>query len=262
MDESEKRARSVVARRQQQHHTTPTTNITLQNKTPQHRPNRIINDFMMVVAAGLSARNSNLNLVSGGLGQATTSSGVVLPKHLDFSFRDRSDVTAKRRFQVKVPYGLMIVLALVFLILPGLIFIHKELHIHDEHYQSHFKTEKYINVDTKGVWDNFRLATTTDGIVQHEVGENATTTREQTRIKEEYHSGDFTSDLHNYTLAKSVAGKNQPNPLPSTMDHYNIIAEFTEGGMNGDESYDHNLAHDDESSVEVNSASIDQGNHD
>jgi len=106
---------------------------------------------MAGVAAGLSSRN---NLIA--------TSGTVLPKYLDFSFRDRTDASAKRRFQVKVPCRLMAILALVFLIVPGLVFLHREIHIHEDHYQYHFKQEHYVNVNTKDVWDNFRLVTTDD----------------------------------------------------------------------------------------------------
>jgi len=69
----------------------------------------------------------------------------------------------------------MVVLTLVFLILPGLIFIQRELHIHD-HNTSHYKTEKFVNVDTKEVWNDFRLATTTekDAVVQQGAGETTT----------------------------------------------------------------------------------------
>jgi hypothetical protein len=93
-----------------------------------------------------------------------------LPKHLDFSYRDPSDATAKRRFQVKVPTKILIVLALVFLFIPGLIFLHKEMHIHEDHYESHFKTEKYIHVNTDEVFSKFRFATNqtdTTTTIQH-----------------------------------------------------------------------------------------------
>ena len=60
-------------------------------------------------------------------------------------------------------------------------------------------------------------------------------------------------------MAKSVVVKNQTNPL---MDQYRSGEEFTEGVMSGDTSHDHNSAHGDESSLEANSASLDQENHD
>lgn len=84
---------------------------------------------------------------------------VALPQHLDFSYRDPSDATAKRRFQVKVPTKLLGALALVFILIPGLIFLHKEIHIHEDHYESHFRTEKYIDVNTDEMFSKFRLAT-------------------------------------------------------------------------------------------------------
>jgi len=257
MDESEKRGRRAVARRQQQHNTdssSPATNFSQQTKNPQHRPRRKMSDFMMGVATGMSARNNN----------AATSSSAVLPTHFDFSYRDKKDATAKRRFQVKVPYRLMVILALVFLFIPGMMFVHKELHIHDDYYVNHHKTEKYVNVNTKEVWDNFRVATTTDDIdiVQHgvtgNVTGNTTTSQQQQTIRED-HSFNVTSDLYNYTVAKSVVVTNQTNPL---MDQYRSGEEFTEGVMSGDTSHYHNSAHGDESSLEANSTSLDQENHD
>jgi hypothetical protein len=99
---------------------------------------------------------------------------VALPQHLDFSYRDPSDATAKRRFQVKVPTKLLGVLALIFILIPGLIFLHKEIHIHEDHYESHFRTEKYIHVNTDEMFSKFRLATnqtdattTTTSTIQH-----------------------------------------------------------------------------------------------
>ena len=216
-----------------------------------------MSDFMMGVATGLNTRNNN----------ALASSSAVLPTHFDFSYRDKKDVTAKRRFQVKVPYRLMVILALVFLLIPGMMFVHKELHIHDDYYVNHFKTEKYVNVNTKEVWDNFRVATTIDDvdIVQHGVTGNLTgntTTSQQQQTIREDHSYNVTSDLHNYTVAKSVVVKNQTNPLATTMDQYRSGEELTEGAMSGDTSHNHNSAHGDKSSLETNSASLDQERHD
>jgi hypothetical protein len=216
-----------------------------------------MSDFLMGVATGLSTRNNN----------AAGSASAVLPKHVDFSYRDRKDVTAKRRYQVKVPCRLMVILALVFVLFPGLIFIHKELHIHDDYSMTHFKTEKYVNVNTKEVWDSFLVATTTDDIdiVQHgvtgNVTGNATTSQQQQKIQED-HSYNVTSDLHNYTVEKSVVVKNQTNPLLTTMDQYRSGQEFTEGVMSGDTSHDHNSALDDESTLKANTASLNQENYD
>ena len=99
-----------------------------------------------------------------------------IPRHIDISYRDKTDVSAKRRFQVKVPFRLMTILGLVFLLLPFLVFLHKELHMHEDQYISHYKSENYAHVNTKDVWNNFKRATTTDDAVQEEVKVNATNT--------------------------------------------------------------------------------------
>lgn len=157
MDESEKRGPRMLARRQQQQaqinqhqqlqkHSSasvsaslfPTT-LPFYNRISQQRPKRKLSD--------------------------QTSIG--LPEHLDFSFRDFSDATAKRRFQVKVPCRLLLVLILVFLLIPGLIFLYKEFHIHENHFESHYKTEKYINVKTDEVFLSFRQATANQTTAVH-----------------------------------------------------------------------------------------------
>lgn len=250
MEESEKRGRSVFARRQQQqlqqHIASPTTtNISSQNK--EYRPKRNgVSDFMSGVAAGLTARKNN------------PSSSVVLPKHLDFSFRDKSDVSAKRRFQVKFPCRLMVVLTLVFLIVPGLIFVHKELHIHEDHFGSHYKTEKYVNVNTKDVWDNFRLVTTNDEIkVQHGVGVNATTSEPQHKLLNDQSGVVTSSNLLNTTVPKLEA-KNQTNPSSTTVGQVQFSHDVREGETSGlVDTMDHAKdPHDG-----VNSAPLGHGEH-
>jgi hypothetical protein len=60
----------------------------------------------------------------------------------------------KKRFQVRLPGRLLFVLALIFLVLPILIFLHKEAHIHN-HDSAHYKAEKFINVDTESIFNQF-----------------------------------------------------------------------------------------------------------
>jgi len=180
MDETEKRGRhnNVVARRQQQLQQQTSsfsaslipTALPFNNKISQQRTKRKLSDH-----------------------------SIALPQHLDFSFRDHSDATAKRRFQVKVPCRLLAVLSLVFIIVPGLIFLQKEMHIHEDHYESHFKTEKYVNVKTEEVFSvwKFRMATT-----------NQTTVVQD---DEEYPSTDTSSILIIPTSIEPVVANNTNN---------------------------------------------------
>jgi hypothetical protein len=75
----------------------------------------------------------------------------------------------QRKFHVDIPSRLLIVLAMIFLIVPILIFLHKEAHIHEDHHRSHYKTEKFVNVDTESVLSQFRVNITTkeDAIHEH-----------------------------------------------------------------------------------------------
>jgi hypothetical protein len=66
----------------------------------------------------------------------------------------------KRKFQVEIPSRLLIILAMVFLIAPILIFLHKEAHIHEDHDRAHYKAEKFVNVDTDAVLSQFRANAT------------------------------------------------------------------------------------------------------
>ena len=204
----------------------------------------------------IGAGNNATNLLSGGAQAAA--SAVVLPKHLDFSFRDKHDATAKRRYQVKVPCRLMAVLALVFLVVPGFVFLHKELHIHDDHHESHFKAEKYVNVDTKHVWDTFRLATTNQTQTQTAgAGIEETMSQQQTtqdEEKEDHASGGASSELLSYPKAMEsvVVVKNQ------TIDHHNH--DLTEGENSGDKGDERKPAHDDSLGLNI-SPSTDEHEH-
>jgi hypothetical protein len=73
------------------------------------------------------------------------------PSILQYSVRDKSDASAKRRYNVNIPTRMITILVLVFMIAPLLIFFYKEVHIHDELNQPHFKPEKFVNVDTHDV---------------------------------------------------------------------------------------------------------------
>jgi hypothetical protein len=70
---------------------------------------------------------------------------------LQYSVRDKSDAAAKRRYNVNIPSRMIAVLVLVFMIAPLMTFFYKEVHIHDEHHQPHYKSEKFVNVDTQDV---------------------------------------------------------------------------------------------------------------
>jgi hypothetical protein len=62
----------------------------------------------------------------------------------------------QKRFQVRLPSRLLIILALIFLVLPVLIFLRKEAHIHEDHHDTaHYKAEKFINVDTESILNQF-----------------------------------------------------------------------------------------------------------
>mmetsp|Transcript_27069 Transcript_27069/g.59705 ORF Transcript_27069/g.59705 Transcript_27069/m.59705 type:complete len:323 (-) Transcript_27069:1329-2297(-) len=236
MEESEKRGRNVVARRQPQQGTPNfplPTSILPQTKPSQHRGRRNMSDFMAGVAAGLSTNNKSKNL-GALLGQANTSSGGVLPKHVDFSFRDRNDASGKRRFQVKVPCRLMIVTALVFLIFPGLVFIHKELHIHESQYGRHFKTENYVNVDTKGVWDNFKLATTDEDAHDELEVDLDTGQLRQKESKDEDRLGGVVSNIEELLVAEAPPSSS----LVEARNHTNHIRIIEQSYLDEESSND------------------------
>lgn len=192
MEDSEKRSRGVFARRQQQQPMTP-PRVIIEPDSPR-KNRRKVSDFMSGVAAALNARKNNL------MGQTPTS----IPRHIDISYRDKKDVTAKRRFQVKVPFRLMAILGLVFLLIPFMVFLHKEMHIHEEQYVSHYKSESYANVNTKDVWDKFKKATTTDDGVQEGVKINTTISEQQIQLDQ-----DNSSEQHNRNGTISDAHENE-----------------------------------------------------
>ena len=98
----------------------------------------------------------------------------LLPKNVllkQFNVRDKTDASGKRRlFQVNVPPKLMMLLGLVFLAVPLLLFLYKEVHIHDiDEHHVHFKPEKFLNVDTEDVFSQLRkYNTTTTSTTQEE----------------------------------------------------------------------------------------------
>ena len=69
--------------------------------------------------------------------------------------QDKSDVSAKNKFQDKEPTRMLIILALVFVVVPVLIFLYKEAHIHENHHEATFKTKKFQNLPTS-IFSNFR----------------------------------------------------------------------------------------------------------
>ena len=81
--------------------------------------------------------------------------GFLIPSIFKIKVQDKSDVSAKKKFQVNVPTRLLAILALVFLVIPVLIFLKKEAHIHERHDEAHFKPEKFVNVDTKDAMKHF-----------------------------------------------------------------------------------------------------------
>lgn len=254
MEDSEKRGLGVFARRQQQQQrsmTPPRVIVSRRQQhqrstipprikvepppSPQRKTRRKVSDFMMGVAAALSARKSN--------DMAQTP----IPRHIDISYRDKTDVSAKRRFQVKVPFRLMTILGLVFLILPFLVFLHKELHMHEDQYISHYKSENYAHVNTKDVWDNFKQATTTDDAVQEEVKVNATISKQQIQLEEENPDG-FASGVQqeqNRTGTRSDAQENETTKGETQVQEHDL----------GDSP------NADESPQEAGSIALDQGDH-
>ena len=78
-----------------------------------------------------------------------------IPSMFKIKLQDKSDVSAKKKFQVKVPTRMLIILALVFVVVPVLIFLYKEAHIHENHHEAHFKTKKFIGVDSKDTFKHF-----------------------------------------------------------------------------------------------------------
>jgi hypothetical protein len=67
----------------------------------------------------------------------------------------KSDATAKKKFQVNVPTRLLSILGLVFLLIPVLVFLYKEAHIHEDRHKAHYHAEKFVNVDSKHAMAHF-----------------------------------------------------------------------------------------------------------
>jgi hypothetical protein len=94
----------------------------------------------------------------GGIGRSAASA----------SGHASDDATAKKgrrrqhQYQVQMPSRLLGILALVFLIVPILIFMHKEANIRSDRV-AHYRTEKFINVNTEDVFSTFREATASGG---------------------------------------------------------------------------------------------------
>jgi hypothetical protein len=79
---------------------------------------------------------------------------LVLPPRLHFGGGKGDD--DKHKYRVSLPTNMILVLAVIFVIVPLLIFFYKEVHIHDDHHEPHYKSEKFINVDTHDVMSHFR----------------------------------------------------------------------------------------------------------
>jgi hypothetical protein len=79
---------------------------------------------------------------------------LVLPPRLHFGGGKGDD--DKHKYRVSLPTNMILVLAVIFVIVPLLIFFYKEVHIHDDHHEPHYKSEKFINVDTHYVMSHFR----------------------------------------------------------------------------------------------------------
>ena len=136
-----------------------------------------------------------------------------------------------------------------FLIVPVIIFIHKQLHINENHYRSHFKTEKYVNVDTSAIWDNFRTVTKSDKIEQDTVGRN--------QLLNQHPSEGFASNFNNQTVEEFVTDTNQTNQH-ATLNDDETGNEFTEN--DGVQGFDDLVSTAEKSSsVGVNSTFLIQG---
>jgi hypothetical protein len=72
-----------------------------------------------------------------------------LTEMFEYNLRDSSDASAKRKFRVKIPTRLLRYVVLVFLIVPLILFAHREGHIHDD--KNHYKAEHFNKVDTQDI---------------------------------------------------------------------------------------------------------------
>lgn len=98
---------------------------------------------------------------SGQLGFAAASLMENIEDFMNYGAPNKKKSTASsRKFHVDVPRRLLVILAMVFLIAPLIIFLHKEAHIHEDHDEGHFKAEKFVNVDTESILSQFRVNVT------------------------------------------------------------------------------------------------------
>lgn len=115
--------------------------------------------------ANLDTASSPLPLPprSGQLGSAAASLMENIEDFMNYGAPKKKKSTASsRKFHVDVPRRLLVILAMIFLIAPLIIFLHKEAHIHEDHDEGHFKAEKFVNVDTESILSQFRVNVTKD----------------------------------------------------------------------------------------------------
>ena len=117
-------------------------------------PQPTVEDMRPLVSSVSSNHGGGTNGTMGGGGKANLPSpprsGQFL--HQPFPTIEKDD-HHKRRYRVNLPYRMLFVLTMVFLMIPLLIFFYKETHIHRAH--DHFKPERFVNVKTKDVLSQF-----------------------------------------------------------------------------------------------------------
>jgi hypothetical protein len=139
VDENEKKTkRNVVGRRGHQVTTADEAPLLPLTSSQPERPSA-------------PPRSGNL-LLPPPRGSGSGSAASIIPSMLKkFNVRDKKDVTAKRRFRVQVPTRMLKYVVLVFFVLPLVLFIYREMHLHDEVHHAHYKPEHYMHVDTQEV---------------------------------------------------------------------------------------------------------------
>lgn len=147
----------MASRRQQQ---LPSTDGSTTNVLPIHNVQKRKLSYAVGASNDTPNTTATPNVGNGTFATLATQLCQVLCNFFGNTFfkldvRDRSDATAKRRFQVRVPCRLVTILALVFLIVPVFIFLHKEAHIHEDHDEAHFKSKNYLNVNARDVFADF-----------------------------------------------------------------------------------------------------------
>lgn len=156
--------------------------------------------------------------VGAGNGRVNLPSPPRSGQYLHQSFPElEKDDHHKRRYRVNLPYRMLSVLALVFLMIPLLIFFYKETHIHRQH--EHYKPERFVNVKTKDVLSQF--SDHAHGTAQsppmdaeedsHEDGKEALVEEENTDMQEK--------------TVESDTGAVQPPPISSTEVNAETIKE-------------------------------------